>query len=65
MRPRFPFSAFHRGEEGKILTREIAENADKKGLKFFLNNYTISAISIGFALSGFQRKTSNTAEMRF
>jgi hypothetical protein len=42
-----------------------AENAEKKGLKFFLNNYTICAISIGFALSGFPRKISNTAEMRF
>jgi len=42
-----------------------AENAEKKGLKFFLNNYTTSAISIGFALSGFPRKTANTAEMRF
>ena len=65
MRPRFLFSAFPRGEKGKILTREVAENAEKKGLKFFLNNYTISAISIGFELSGFPRKTSNAVEMRF
>ena len=65
MGQRFLFSDFPKGEKGKILTAEIAENAEKKGLKFFLNNYTIFAISIGFALSGFPRKTSNTAEMRF
>jgi hypothetical protein len=61
----FLFSAFPRGEKGKILTLEKAENVEKKGLKFFLSNYTICAISIGFVLSGFPRKTSNTAEMRF
>jgi hypothetical protein len=42
-----------------------AQRAPRKGLKNFLNNYTISAISIGFTLSRFPRKTSNTAEMRF
>jgi hypothetical protein len=42
-----------------------SESAKKKGLKFFLNNYNIFAISIGFALSGFPQKTSNTAEMEF
>jgi hypothetical protein len=46
----FLFSAFPKGEKGKVLPRKIAEKAEKKGLKFFLNNYTISAISIGFAL---------------
>jgi hypothetical protein len=65
MGKRFLFSAFPREEEGKILTREIAENAEEKGLKFFLNNYTIFAISIDFALIGFPRKTSNNPEMRF
>jgi len=50
MGQRFLFSAFPKGEKGKVLTRKIAEKAENKRLKFFLNNYTISAISIGFAL---------------
>jgi hypothetical protein len=60
---RVPFQHFSRGEKGKIFTRDTAEKAEKNGLKFELNNYTICAISIGFASSGFPRKTSKTAEM--
>ena len=48
--PRCPSSAFLKGEKGKVLTRKIAEKAEKKELNIFLNNYTIPAISIGFAL---------------
>jgi len=44
------FSDFLKGEKGKVLTRKIAEKAEKKELNIFLNNYTIPAISIGFAL---------------
>jgi hypothetical protein len=51
-----------RQKKTKILTTEAAESAAKKGLKFGLNHYNICTISIGFALSGFPRKTSNTPE---
>jgi hypothetical protein len=54
-----------RHKKSKILTAEAAESAAKKGLNLVSNSYIIWAISIGFALTGFPRKTSNTTEMRF
>jgi len=62
--PRYLSNAFPKDEKDKTCTGDTEEDAGKKELKFSSINYTISAISIGFALSGFPRKTANNAEMR-
>jgi len=60
--PRYLFNAFPKDEKDKTCSGDVEGSTEKKGLKFSLIDYIISAISMGFALNGFPRKTSKGAE---